>query len=118
MTTSTEREHIMKYKELTTKKAKVAFIRERLQCDATWALRGLVRIYEYQTAHEQSVGDTVENNGVGFSGINGDILSSFAEQVKKGRTLSLKQMSVVYGSMPMYAAQLQRIVDNNNKEVA
>ena len=108
----------MKYQDLTTKKAKIAFIREQLQCDAKWAVKGLVRIYDYQTAQEQDIGNTVENNGVGFSGIDGDILSSFAEQVKKGRTLSMKQMSVVYGSMPKYATQLQRIVDNKNKETA
>ena len=102
----------MSYKELTTKKSKIAFIRERLQCDANWAVRGLVKVYDYQTESEKCIGNTVESNGVGFSGIDGDILSSFAQQVKKGRTLSQKQMSVVFGSMPKYATQLQRIVDN------
>jgi len=102
----------MKYADLTTKKSKIDFIREKLQSDATWAVKGMVRIYEFQTEHEKNIGNTTDNNGVGFSGIDGDILSSFAEQVKKGRTLSMKQMSVVYGSMPKYATQLQRIVDN------
>ncbi len=102
----------MKYAELTTKKSKIAFIRERLQCDAAWAIRGLVKVYDYQTESEKNIGTTTDNNGVGFSGIDGDILSSFAEQVKKGRNLSPKQMSVVYGSMPKYATQLQRIVDS------
>lgn len=102
----------MTYKELTTKKSKIDFIRTKLQSDAKWAVRGLVKIYDFQTESEKNIGNTTDNNGVGFSGIDGDILSSFAEQVKKGRNLSLKQMSVVFGSMPKYATQLQRIVDN------
>ena len=101
----------MTYKDLTTKKSKIDFIRTKLQSDAKWAVKGMVRIYEFQTAHEQNIGNTCEDNGVGFSGIDGDILSSFAEQVKRGRNLSMKQMSVVFGSMPKYAGQLQRIVD-------
>ena len=102
----------MKYADLTTKKSKIDFIREKLQCDAKWAVRGLVKIYDYQTESEKNIGNTTDNNGVGFSGIDGDILSSYAEQIKKGRTMSLKQMSVIYGAMPKYATQLQRIVDN------
>lgn len=102
----------MKYAELTTKKAKIDFIRERLQCDSTWAIRGLVKVYDYQTESEKNIQATTDSNGVGFSGIDGDILSSYAEQVKKGRTMSQKQMSVIHRTMPKYATQLQRIVDN------
>ena len=101
----------MKYSELKTKKAKVAFVREMVGSDTTWALRGLVRIYGFQTDAEQRVGNTVEHNGVGFSGVDGDILSSFAEQVQKGRQMSVKQMAIIFKRMPRYSNQLVKFAE-------
>ncbi len=101
----------MKYSELTTKKAKVEFLREKLSTDAAWAVRGMLKIYEFQTANEKELGGTVEDNGVGFSGADGDILSSFAEQIKAGRQMSLKQMGIIYKKMPRYSNQLAKIVE-------
>ena len=58
-------------------------------------LRGIVAIYAYQTAAEQASAMTCEENGVGFSGCDAELLSSFAEQIKARGSLSQKQM--VYG---------------------
>lgn len=96
----------MKYAELTTKKARIAFIREMVATNEAWAVRALVRIYANQTAGEQSIGSTVEHNGVGFSGADSEILSSFASQVERGRKLSAKQLAIVFKRMPRYARQL------------
>lgn len=101
----------MKYSDLTTKKEKIAFIRDKLLLDQKWAVRGMLKIYDYQTASEQNIGATTDHNNVGFSGVDSEILSSFAEQVKKGRSLSEKQMTYVHKYMPKYAKQLQRIAD-------
>lgn len=61
--------------------------------------RAILRIYERQTLSEQRAQETCERNGVGFSGVDGDIFSSFAEQIKKsprpaGRRLSPKQLAL------------------------
>lgn len=101
----------MKYSELKTKKDKIAFIKEHLKTDARWAQKGLMRIYGFQTSSEQAAGHTQVWNNVGFTGADSDILSSFAEQVNKGRTLSEKQMTLLFKKMPKYAKQLQRIAD-------
>ena len=98
----------MNYTKLKFKKDRIAYIKYKVDFDAEWAIRGLLRIYADQTADEQSVGDTCVHNGVGFSGIDGVILSSFAEQVKKGRTLSIKQMNILHRKMPKYAMQLEK----------
>ncbi len=102
----------MKYADCKTKIAKTQFIRDNLERDVNWCLRGLVRIYEYQTAEEQATGDTREFNGVGFTGTDGVILSSFADQVNRGRTLSEKQLGILCRKMPKYARQLMNIADN------
>ena len=98
----------MSYTELKFKKDRIAHIKEQVKVDARWAIRGLLRIYEDQTAEEQSVGHTREHNGVGFTGVDGEIMSSFAEQINRGRNMSPKQMALIHKKMPKYAAQLEK----------
>ena len=97
----------MSYTELKFKKDRVAFIKARVGVDAKWAIRGLLRIYADQTADEQAVGDTCVHNGIGFTGVDGHILSSFASQIERGRTMSAKQMNLIFKKMPKYAMQLE-----------
>ena len=101
----------MKYSELKTKKEKVAFVKQMLASNPAWAVRGLLKIYEFQTEAEQRVGETTEDNGVGFSGCDAHILSSFAEQIKNGRQMSEKQLAIIYKKMPRYSRQLVNIVE-------
>lgn len=101
-----------KYAELTTKKAKVAHIKQMVATNDAWALRALSRIYEYQTTAEQTAGHTRDLNGVGFSGADSEILSSFADQLLRGRKMSEKQMVIIHRKMPKYARQLMRIADS------
>ena len=103
----------MKYSDCKSKKAKVEFLREKLNRDLQWATRGLLKIYSFQTASEQAVQATQVWNNVGFTGADGTILSSFAEQVQAGRTLSVKQKDILLARMPKYAKQLQKIADGD-----
>lgn len=96
----------MSYADLTTKKAKMEHIRAMVSTNAAWATRALVRIYDNQTESEKDTDSTHNLNGIGFSGADAEILSSFAKQVIAGRTLSTKQMAIVYKKMPRYARQL------------
>ncbi len=105
----------MKYSDLQTKTAKVEFLREKLGSNPQWAVKGLLKIYEYQTEAEQRVGETNEDNGVGFSGADANILSSFAEQIKNGRQMSIKQMAMIYKKMPRYSRQLMKIAETKGE---
>ena len=73
------------------------------------AVHALMTIYAYQTDEEQSDGHTLDYNGVGFSGVDSQILSSFAEQYHTKGFLSEKQMKLLKRIMPRYASQLLRI---------
>jgi hypothetical protein len=86
------------------------FIKNQLATNPTWAVKALVKIYERQTIDEQNSQSTKENNGVGFNGLDANILSSFAEQVNKGRNLSVKQMTIVYKKMPRYWKQVASLI--------
>lgn len=94
------------YTVYTMKVAIKQYIQNQLATNPAWAVKALVKLYTYQTANEQSAGHTEEHNGVGFSGVDSTILSSFAVQINHGRTLSVKQMAIVYKRMPRYWKQV------------
>lgn len=88
-----------------------SFLKNKLATDKAWALRGLVRIYERQTASEKSTQNTHELNGIGFSGCDAEILSSFAEQYGRRGDLSEKQMALVFRKLPRYWNQIRSLID-------
>lgn len=92
------------------KEATKNYIKQQLGINSGWALRALVKIYERQTVDEQCSGSTKENNGIGFSGVDANILSSFAVQVNNGRNLSVKQMAIVFKKMPRYHKQVASLI--------
>lgn len=106
----------MNYNELQHKYQRIAFLKEKLATDLNWAKAGCQRIYEYQTADEQATGETRNLNGVGFSGADSFILSSFAEQINAGRFAGTKkQLDILFQKMPKYAKQLDAIAQRRHR---
>jgi len=91
-------------------KATKTYLKNQLATNPAWALKALVKLYTYQTACEQAVGHTEEKNNVGFSGVDSEILSSFAVQINRGRNLSEKQMNIVYRRIPRYWKQVASFI--------
>ena len=97
-----------------SKVARTAFVKGMLTFHRAWAYRALVVIFKYQTADEQASGTTTLLNGVGFTGVDAELLTSFATQylVKKERfpdqpaRLSPKQEKHLFKKMPKYAGQI------------
>lgn len=98
-----------------TKDSLVKALKEQLATRDNQAVKGLLTIYSYQTNEEQDNGYTKEYNGVGFSGFDSEILSSFAEQYKTKGFLSTKQMNFVKKYMPKYARQLLELSIRSGK---
>jgi hypothetical protein len=94
----------------TKQEITVEYIKQQLASNDRWAQRAVVVIYEKQTASEKTSLQTREANGVGFNMMDAEILSSFAEKLKKGWSMSPKQMAIIHKKMPKYANQLLRIV--------
>lgn len=99
----------MNYQAMTDKDLKALFI-ANMQVHDAWITRGLVAIYEKQTADEQFVKTTKHSNGVGFTGSDAHFLSSLAQQYQYKGYLSAKQMKFARRSMKKYAGQLVKIV--------
>lgn len=86
-------------------------IRELLNRNNVAVIKGLVRIYEFQTDDERTYDNTIEDNGVGFSGVDGEILTSIANQFLKWGSVSEKQFAIVKKKMVKYAGQLAKIAN-------
>jgi hypothetical protein len=95
----------------TTQKFIKEFLKNKLGTDKNWACAALVKIYALQTDGEKVYGNTHEDNGIGFSGADGEFMSSLAVQYMKRNSLSDKQMSFVLRKMPKYWAQVFTIGD-------
>jgi len=97
-----------------TKKAIKQFVRGQLGTNPAWALKALVRIFqENQTAEEQQIETTKEDNGIGFTGTDGNFLSSLAKQYIARGSLSEKQMAFVFKKMPKYSKQVIQMSDRD-----
>lgn len=86
-------------------------IREMLMVSDKAVARGLVMIYSLQTDSERNESMTVEHNGVGFSGVDAEFLSSLAKQVLAKGGLSEKQLFYARKKMFKYAGQLTKIAN-------
>lgn len=97
----------------TVKNTKI-FIKTKLSTDKNWATKALVRIYkENQTEAEQVKEETIEDNGIGFSGCHAEFLSSLAVQYITKGFLSDKQFTRLFSIIPKYWRQ---VMDMSDKE--
>lgn len=72
-------------------------------------IRALIRIWTLQTAAEQVDEATSVYNGVGFTGVDGQILTSIANRFIQYGRMSDKQYSIVKKKMNKYWKQLMKI---------
>ena len=86
-------------------------IREKLIESDRWVEKGVLAIYKFQTESEKSSEQTIDKNNVGFNGVDGGIMSSFAKWLLKGRKLTIKQMRIARKKILKYSGQLARIAD-------
>ena len=101
-----------------SKKDLIEQLRQRLAHNDRWALRALVRIYQNQTDDERSREATIERNGIGFTGPDAEIMTSFARQYQRRGCLSAKQMIILRRRMPAYARQIVSHSDTTRLEAA
>ena len=93
-------------------------LRQRLIGNDRWALRALLRIHQNQTADEQTSERTIDRNGIGFSGPDAEILTSFARQYQRRGWLSERQMTILDRRIPCYARQIVQCSDTTRLEAA
>ena len=94
-----------------TKKLMKEYMKTKLSSDTLWALRGLMVVYSNQSAEEQAAEFTKHQNGIGFTGTDGNFLTSLAKQYKNRKCLSQNQMHCLLKSMSKYWKQILNASD-------
>ncbi|PHE64142.1 hypothetical protein COF68_04645 [Bacillus toyonensis] len=88
-------------------------IKELLQRNPKAVYKGIVAIYKLQTDDEKVSKETKDLNGLGFNAVDSTILSSFAEQIMKGKQLSPKQFAIASKRIMKYTKQLTMIANED-----
>lgn len=99
--------------EFKTKNAIKEAIKKSITENDEKAVKAMLRIFEYQTASEKVSGSASVFNGVGFTGNDAEILTSFCHQYNKRGFLSAKQMALIKKKIGKYAGQLTRLAIEN-----
>lgn len=105
MTTQVDEKKIWKKEE----------IRELLDDNDNAVLRGILVIYSLQTEEEKKRDETLEHNGVGFSGVDSTFMSSLAKWILQHGGLSEKQMHYGRKKIKKYARQLADVANGKIK---
>jgi len=96
-----------------TKKKYQEFLKIKLSSDKNWALKCLTTIADNQTADEYENEQNEVFNGIGFTGIDSNILTSFAKQYRQRKFLTPKQMTLLFKKAPKYWKQILSVCDMN-----
>jgi hypothetical protein len=102
-------EELWTLKNDISKKELKTYIQARLHEDKQ-AIRTLLLIFSKQTASEQQTEQTTIHNNVGFTGVDAEILSSFAKQYQTRNFLSPKQMVILKKMIKKY---WQQVIDES-----
>lgn len=86
-------------------------IKELLENNDTMVLRSVIKLWELQTQEEKEECKTLTHNGVGFSGFDAELLSSFAQQAIWKGYLSRKQTFIARKRLYKYCGQLVKIAN-------
>lgn len=94
-------------------RARGLYIREQLRTNPQWAIRALLRIYDRQTRVEQVRGETIQDNGVGFTGTDAKTLTRIAKISIINGKLQSHFFPTLFHRMPKYWRQILSISDVN-----
>jgi hypothetical protein len=89
-----------------SKKQLLQGLRYQLAHDTEKAKKALILIYNNQTQAEQSALQTVEFNGVGFTSLDAEILSSISAFYLNHKFVTPRQLAIVKRLVPKYAGQV------------
>ena len=86
-------------------------IKNAILTDDRWVERAIVAIYKRQTSHEQQIGSTMVNNGVGFAHCHAYTGSYYARWINSGKNLTGHHVAKGRKIALRYVGQLTKIAN-------
>jgi len=98
------------WKELTDDEC-WEYFNHMIQTNTQWLRRAVVAIFNHQTTDEQVAGQTKHRNGVGFNGLDAEIMTNIAQRIiANRRSLTEREVTAARKTMRKYVRQLVRIM--------
>jgi hypothetical protein len=85
---------------------------EYIQASDRWMVHSLMAIYKRQTPREQSNATTIEDNGVGFNGVDAGFMTGMVEWYNKKGFFTDKQKAYIRTKLKKYCGQLEKIANH------
>lgn len=80
--------------------------------------RAVLAVYRNQTESEKATKHTTESNSVGFTSVDAEILTNFAEFYQQTGFLTPKQLAIARNKMKKYWRQLLAEIERNGRPVS
>lgn len=98
------------WKELTDDEC-WEYFNHMIQTNTQWLRRAVVAIFNHQTSDEQVAGQTKHHNGVGFNGVDAEMMTNIAQRIiANSRSLTEREVTAARKTMRKYVRQLVRIM--------
>lgn len=94
-----------------TQKAAKEALQALLDSNDRAVYRAILLIYDRQTEGEKETMCTIADNGIGFSGCDAELLSSFATQIKARGWLTSNQLPFARRKIRKYWRQLWQLAE-------
>jgi len=89
----------------------VGLIRHKIDTDQRWTERAVLALFEKQTAYEQQVEGSVNQNLKGFNSPDAHRMTYYAKWLLSGKHLNEKHLGIARTKLKKYARQLAVIAD-------
>lgn len=95
----------------------VNLIRYKIDTDQRWTERAVLALFEKQTAYEQQVEGSVNQNFKGFNSPDAHRMTYYAKWIKSGKHLNGKHLGIARTKLKKYARQLAVIASEKQAQV-
>lgn len=105
----------IKWRELTTKQFKTV-VQAMMIVDDAFLDRVIVQIYKLQTNEEKDKSKSIEDNNVGFTKYDANVMSNIAEKIINGQELTKGERAKARNKAQKYWGQILMICRENWKK--
>lgn len=97
------------YEYFTNQKQWELYLKDLVKSNDNALLKAIVCIYDRQTPDEKNAGETIDENGIGFSKVDAYEMGKIARKIKNGENLTKGELAKSRNKMQKYWKQLMTI---------
>lgn len=104
------------WESFTNQKQWESYLKNLVKINDKALYKSIILIYEMQTDKERYIGESKEENGIGFTKVDAKEMSDIAKKIKQGNELTSGEIAKSRNKMQKYWKQLMIISKRQMKE--